>query len=58
MRDREKRAGLWTDLSMGGAGHVDPIDLNDLVPGLQPTVPRHQAVREDFLHHDAPKNKI
>ena len=40
-------------LSVGGAGHVDAVDLDDLVAGLQPAVLRDQPVRVDLLHHDA-----
>ena len=45
-------------LSMCGAGHVDPVDLNDLVPGLQPPVAGHQTIREDLLDDDTPQRGV
>ena len=46
-----------THLSVGGAGHVDAVDLDDLVAGLQPAVLRDQPVRVDLLHHHASLKK-
>ena len=43
---------------MCGARHVDPVDLNDLVTGLQPAVAGHQTVREDLLDHHAPQGSV
>ena len=45
-------------LSVSGTGHVDPVDLNDLVTGLQPAVAGHQTVREDLLDHHAPQRSV
>ena len=42
-----------THLSVGGAGHVDAVDLDDLVAGLQPPVLRDQPLRVHLLHHHA-----
>ena len=49
---------VTSDLSVCSAGHVDPIDLNDLVPRLQSPVAGHQTVREDLLDHDAPQGGV
>ena len=38
------------NLSMGGAGHVGPIDLNDLITRLEAAVTGHQALREHLLN--------
>ncbi len=38
-------------LGVCGAGHVRPVDLNDLVAGLQAAVARHQALREHLLQY-------
>ena len=35
---------------MGGAGHVGPIDLNDLITRLEAAVTGHQALREHLLN--------
>jgi hypothetical protein len=36
-------------LSMCGAGHVCPIDLYDLITGLQTTITGHQSFWEHLL---------
>ena len=43
---------------MRGAGHVNTINLNDLVPGLKSPIAGHQTVREDLLDHDAPQGGV
>ena len=35
---------------MGGAGHVGPVDLNDLITRLEAAVTGHQALREHLLN--------
>ena len=45
-------------LRVGGTSHVAPVDLNDLVPGLQPPVARHEAIREDLLDHDTAEGRV
>ena len=45
-------------LSVSGTGHVDPVDLNDLVPGLKSPVTRHKTIREDLLDDDAPQRGV
>ena len=42
---------LSPHLTVGGACHVTPVDLYDLVSRLQPPVTGHQAVREHLRHH-------
>ena len=42
---------LSPHLTVGGACHVTPVDLYDLVSRLQPPVTGHQAVREHLHHH-------
>ena len=45
-------------LSMCSTGHVDPIDLNDLVPRLQSPIAGHQTIREDLLDDDTPQGGV
>ena len=45
-------------LRVGGTSHVAPVDLNDLVPGLQPPVGGHEAIREDLLDHDTAEGRV
>ena len=45
-------------LSVCRTGHVDPIDLDDLVPGLQSPVAGHEAIREDLLDDDAAQRSV
>lgn len=41
----------WVSIYLGvsGAGHVDAVNLNELVARLESTVPGNQAVGENFL---------
>ena len=49
---------MFSYLSMCRTGHVDPIDLNDLVPGLQSPIAGHQTIREDLLDDDTPQGGV
>jgi hypothetical protein len=53
-----RRRVMNADLRMRGAGHVGPVDLDDLVAWLEPAVRGDEPVREDLLHHNTAKRGV
>ena len=43
---------------MCGTGHVHPVDLDDLVPGLQAAIAGDEAVLEHFLDDNTAEGRV